>query len=224
MVDVDSKIARLPLILRVGAWHPLAMAALLLVGSSALAQGTGALSNNRSRAHPMYCECVSGKCRRACGGKNLSLALAADGPSRPTGGAGEVAIREGRATADGGKGITTVRMTGITRALSQRSESATSCSEGRKDYQSIRVGSIQAHVSTGGLNRLHCSNKPQSTNCSDKRRSTTNDLSSPVSANRHADRAPQSPVPTGSQNCLPHLACNDRYHCDKRANRNGWLH
>ena len=38
MVDVDSKIARLPLILRVGAWHPLAMAALLLVGSLALAQ------------------------------------------------------------------------------------------------------------------------------------------------------------------------------------------
>ena len=52
MIDVDSKIARLPLILHVGAWHPLAMAALLLVGSSALAQENRGADEQRVACTP----------------------------------------------------------------------------------------------------------------------------------------------------------------------------
>jgi hypothetical protein len=52
MVDVDSKIAGLPRILLAGALHPLAMAALLLVGSSALAQENRGTEQQRIACAP----------------------------------------------------------------------------------------------------------------------------------------------------------------------------
>jgi hypothetical protein len=52
MVDVDSKIAVLPRILRACALHPLAMAALLLVGSSALAQENRGTEQQRIACAP----------------------------------------------------------------------------------------------------------------------------------------------------------------------------